>query len=88
MHGRRQIIAADKRVASMLEQIGDELDQIRDGAEVHDAGGMQSVQLRVLRLLAGVARSSGHGRAGPADPSPRILQPPPPSGAARGERGG
>ncbi len=59
----------------VLEQIGDELDEIRDGAEVHDAGGMQSVLFRLLHLLAVVARSSGHGRAGPVDP--RILQAPP-----------
>ena len=68
-----------------LEQIGDKLDEIRDGADVHDAGGMQSVLLRLLCLLAVVARSSGHGRAGPVDP--RILQPPPLWLSQRGERG-
>ena len=68
--------AADGRVSRRLEQIGDELDEIRDGAEVHDAGSMQSVMLRVLRLLAGATRSSGCGQAGPADP--QVLQPPPP----------
>ena len=78
--------AADKRVTSILEQIGDDLDDIRDRAEVHDAGGMQSVLLRVLRLLAGVARRSPCKRAGPG--VPRILQAPPPSGSARGGGGG
>ena len=47
--------AADGRVSNLLEQIGDELDEIRDGAEVHSATGMQSVLVTVLRLLAGVA---------------------------------
>ena len=58
------------------------MDEVRDESEVHDAGGMQSVLLKVLRLLAGVARSSGSGRAGPADP--RILQAPPPLAAPEG----
>ena len=52
--------AADKRVYRMLELLGDELDAIRDGAEVHDAGGMQSVLLRVLRLLVGGAQTCGY----------------------------
>ena len=67
--------AADKRVCRTLEQVGDELDTVRDEAEVHDAGGMQSVLLRVLHLLVGAVQTCGCGRADPADPRARQVPP-------------
>ena len=69
--------AADKRVYRMLELLGDELDAIRDGTEVHDAGGMQSVLLRVLRLLVGTAHPCGYGRTDSADTRVRPGRSPP-----------
>ena len=59
--------AADERMLGILESIGEQMDAVRDEAVVHGAGGMQSVLLRLLRLLTGVARSSGCGCDGPAD---------------------
>ena len=76
----------DGQVLRVLDEIGEQMDGILDGAEVHDAGGMQSVMLRLLRLLTGVARSTESGRDGPADP--RILQVFPPLAAAEGGEGG
>jgi len=79
--------AADARVLGVLDSIGEQMDDIRDEAEVYSAGGMQSVLLRLLRLLTGVARNSGCGCDDSADL--RILQdfPPlaPPEGGGRVE---
>ena len=77
--------AADERVLDRLNCIGEQMDAIRDEAEVHGAGAMQSVLLRVLRLLTGVARSSGYGCDKSADL--RILQDFPPLAPPEGGGG-